>query len=199
MTDITSLVIEGQDARGRMQEAKRRIKAEVERKYRAIITREIADATVEAEVEFARLLRSLADRGVPQAVLRREVLRTNDWSTWVKWRDLAEIEPERVSARAAKTAKAEAQKPYRVEGGRLWITRNENGPVGEFPALDVVESKNGGVTVWPPMTPEDEGYEAYREAFDKDILRMGRFLEPYGDEILATGVARENPYKEEVE
>ena len=113
MTDVTSLVIEAQDARSRMQEAKRRVKAEVRRKYEAQMTRDIAEGTLNAEVEFARTLARIHAAGVPQAVLRREVLRTNVWSTWTYWRDMAGIEPDRVTvanARAQREAQREREK-----------------------------------------------------------------------------------------
>ena len=90
-----ALVEEAQAARYRMQAAKKRIKAEVRRKYEARITQEVAEATRDAEIEFARALAKVHEEGVSQAILRKEVLRTGVWSIWTYWRDLAKIEPER--------------------------------------------------------------------------------------------------------
>ena len=90
-----ALVEEAQAARYRMQAAKKRIKAEVRRKYEARITQEVAEATRDAEIEFARALAKVHEEGVSQATLRKEVLRTGVWSIWTYWRDLAKIEPER--------------------------------------------------------------------------------------------------------
>ena len=90
-----ALVEEAQDARHWMQTAKKRIKAEVRRKYEARIAQEVAEATRDAEIEFARALAKVHEEGVSQATLRKEVLRTGVWSIWTYWRDLAKIEPER--------------------------------------------------------------------------------------------------------
>lgn len=100
--DITSLVIEAQDARSRMQEAKKRIKAEVRRKYEAAMKRDTAEAIQDAEIEFARTLARVNAAGVSQSILRREVLRTNVWDIWTYWRDLAGMDPERVTIQNAK-------------------------------------------------------------------------------------------------
>lgn len=107
--DVTMQVIEAQEARSRMQEAKKRIKAEVKRKYEARITQEVAERSAEAEYEFARTLAKVHASGVSQAILRRDVLRTNVWGVWTYWRDLAEIEPERVTISNAKREREQAE------------------------------------------------------------------------------------------
>lgn len=107
--DVTMQVIEAQEARSRMQEAKKRIKAEVKRKYEARITQEVAERSAEAEYDFARTLARVHASGVSQAILRRDVLRTNVWSVWTYWRDLAEIEPERVTISNAKKEREQAE------------------------------------------------------------------------------------------
>lgn len=120
MQDVTTLIIEAQEARSRMQEAKKRIKAEVRRKYEAQIKRETAEATEDAEIEFARTLARVNAAGVSQALLRREVLRTNVWDIWTYWRDLAGMEPERVSVANAKAARERATAAVWVsEDGKL--------------------------------------------------------------------------------
>lgn len=120
--DVTTLVIELEEARYRMQEAKRRIKSEVEREHKIAIRREVADRTADAEAEFARKLAMAYAAGLPQSVLRTKVLRTGDWGRWVYWRDLAGIPPERVSVASAAR---EAEKP-RVEHIFEWF-ENEDG------------------------------------------------------------------------
>lgn len=107
--DVTMQVIEAQEARSRMQEAKKRIKAEVKRKYEARITQEVAERSAEAEYDFARTLARVHSSGVSQAILRRDVLRTNVWGVWTYWRDLAEIEPERVTISNAKKEREQAE------------------------------------------------------------------------------------------
>lgn len=74
--------------RVRMQDRKRAIKFEVRKEHEAAIQAEIDKRTAEAEREFAARFKAAHDAGVSQAVLRRDVLRTNAWNVWVKWRDL---------------------------------------------------------------------------------------------------------------
>lgn len=90
-----ALVEEAQAARHQMKAAKKRIRAEVRRKYEARIAQEVAEATWDAEIEFARALARVHEEGVSQATLRKEVLRTGVWGIWTYWRDLAKIEPDR--------------------------------------------------------------------------------------------------------
>lgn len=119
--DLTSLVVEGQQARAVMQEAKRRNKATVKAKYEARMRAEIAELNAEVEHTFAKTLERLNENGLTQALIRREILRTNVWSTWTYWRDMAGIAPERVSARLAReAAEAEVSEAvwYREEDGK---------------------------------------------------------------------------------
>lgn len=139
--DVTMQVIEAQDARSRMQEAKKRIKAEVKRKYEARITQEVAERSAEAEYEFARTLAKVHASGVSQAILRRDVLRTNVWGVWTYWRDLAEIEPERVSIRnekaERKAAEALASSHFRWSDDYATVTivKNSKGDELEEPVI----------------------------------------------------------------
>lgn len=128
--DVTTLVIEAQEARARMQEAKKRLKAEVRIKYEAAMNRDIAAGSAEMEMTFAQTLARVHAQGVSQTILRREVLRTNVWGEWTKWRDLAEIEPERVTAANAKQARKLANLPYRWDAEARTITWLK-GPKGE--------------------------------------------------------------------
>lgn len=149
--DITMQVIEAQDARSRMQEAKKRIKAEVKRKYEARITQEVAERSAEAEYEFARTLAKVHASGVSQAVLRRDVLRTNVWGVWTYWRDLAEIEPERKIIRdekaERKAAEAFAKSHFRWSDDYATVTvvKNSSGDELEVPVIytmDTIRVKN---------------------------------------------------------
>lgn len=139
--DVTMQVIEAQDARSRMQEAKKRIKAEVKRKYEARITQEVAERSAEAEYEFARTLAKVHASGVSQAILRRDVLRTNVWGVWTYWRDLAEIEPERKIIRdekaERKAAEAFANSHFRwsEDYGTVTVVKNSKGDELEEPVI----------------------------------------------------------------
>ena len=74
--DTTSLIIEGQNARFTMQEAKRRNKAEIRRKYEAKMRAEIDEANVEAEVTFANTLARIFATGLLTVrEIQRETLR----------------------------------------------------------------------------------------------------------------------------
>lgn len=88
-----------------MMSEKKIAEIEVKEKYAARIREEIQRRTEEAEQDFAAALREAVEEGVPQSLLRSEVLRTNDWRAWTKWRDLAQIEPERVKNQDAKNAR----------------------------------------------------------------------------------------------
>jgi len=129
LTDYTYEVAALVDARFRMSQAKKQIKAEEEHKALQAAKIRIAERTEEVEAAFARELAKAVDSGIPQAVIRREVLRTNSWDRWVYWRDLAKIEPERVKIASRKNA--EAAKASGVEWAEdystLTFTKNSRG------------------------------------------------------------------------
>lgn len=102
MTDYTHEILTLQRARIDMQAAKASNRATIKAKYAERIRQEVEDANEAAEIRFARLLAEAHTAGVPQSLLRSEVLRTNVWSRWTYWRDLAEIEPDRITIRDAK-------------------------------------------------------------------------------------------------
>lgn len=180
MKDYTTLVIEAQDARSRMQEAKKRIKAEVRRKYEAAIARDVAEGTLEAEVEFARTLARVHAAGVSQAILRREVLRTNVWGEWTRWRDLAGIEPERVTARDAKKEQEIANRAYRWEeddasnvGWTLVLLRDPNGE--EMPELrvDFIKVTDAGLNAIPENTQYNS--DLAKKYFNGDLHEVRKY------------------------
>jgi len=94
-TETQELIASAADAKVRMQAVKQRNRASVRHKYEGMARREIADLNAGAEAEFAGMIAKLHDAGVPQGVIRKEVLRTNTWGVWVYWRDLAGIPPAR--------------------------------------------------------------------------------------------------------
>lgn len=169
--DVTSQIIEAQNARARMQDAKKIIKGEVQRKYAEIIAREVAERTQDAEVAFARVLAKVNAEGVSQALLRREVLRTNVWSVWTYWRDLAGIEAERVTARNEKAAKALANSPFRWadDFATLTVLRTSAGDTLAEPIIyDMTTNRKvQGNWWWPdPTTPENEVAERAAHTLD---------------------------------
>lgn len=161
MQDVTTLIIEAQDARSRMQEAKKRIKAEVRRKYEAQIKRETAEATQDAEIEFARTLARVNAAGVSQALLRREVLRTNVWDIWTYWRDLAGMEPDRVTVRSAKK-KAELENSafiWSEDYQTLTVKRNTKGETLLPPVVYTMSTKWKSRSGRWEAEATDENYE----------------------------------------
>lgn len=173
MRDLTTLIIEAQEARSRMQEARKRIKAEVRRKYEAQITRETAEATQDAEIDFARVLARVNASGVSQALLRREVLRTNVWSIWTYWRDLAGMEPDRVTASNAKQirerseALAKSHFRWSDDYGTLTAIKSVKGEELEIPVeYDMGTNQLVGEYYWPDAVSES----AERAAWEIDGL-----------------------------
>lgn len=178
MVDKSAEIQELAEAYRANRVAKTSIRAEVKEKYRAVIAEEIRERQMENDVRFAnRLARVKEAAGLTLRDIQDGVLRTRTWSTWEYWRDLAGLAPERVSASLAKDAEREARKPYRVENGRVIVTRNESGPVEEFPVASVNRGADGETYVfWGPLVPGEEGYEAFLAAFGKDVNRLSRFL-----------------------
>lgn len=183
MTDVTMQVIEAQEARSRMQEAKKRIKAEVRRKYEAQMNLEIAERSQDAEIEFARTLARVHASGVPQSVLRRDVLRTNVWGVWTYWRDLAQIEPERVTISNAKEATRLANAPYRWEkadtefGWALVLTKDEAGNAIEPEAvLTYIVEEGGNLVAWPDLS-------LHRWVWEKHWNNNGSAMKAYASKL----------------
>lgn len=199
MHDVTTLIIEAQDARSRMQEAKKRIKAEVRRKYEAQITRETAEATQDAEIEFARVLARVNASGVSQALLRREVLRTNVWGIWTYWRDLAGMQPERVVLRDAKAerqhAEALAKSHFRWSDDYATVTviKNAKGDELETPVvytMDTIRMKGELFYALPTSDSEElramktDTYRGWMDQLHTELeaqINAGNVTAPEGD------------------
>lgn len=65
------------------------VKAEIREKYKKLEREEIARKVQEEEQAFANLIRDGVEKGIRVTQIQREVLRTNAWNSWTKWRDLA--------------------------------------------------------------------------------------------------------------
>lgn len=112
MTDYTAAVIRLENAYESMKLARKRVADEIKARHRLEQRREIEEATREAEYEFAAALAREVSLGLPGNIIREEVLRTQDWSRWKKWRELANLEPERVVLANAKAERARAEAPF---------------------------------------------------------------------------------------
>jgi len=102
--DYTAAVIRLEQSYQSMQLARKRVADEVKMEYRALMRDEIARRQKAAEAAFAQDLAIEHAAGMPGNVIREHVLHTQDWSRWTKWRDLANIDPDRVTVRDAKKA-----------------------------------------------------------------------------------------------
>lgn len=178
MVDKSAEIQELAEAYQANRVAKATIRAEVKEKYRAIVAEEIRERQTENDVRFAkRLARVKEMTGLTLREIQDGVLRTRTWSVWEYWRNLAGLAPERVSAGLAKDAEREERKPYRVENGKIIVTRNESGPIEEFPITSVNQAADGESYVfWPPLVASAPGREAFQEAFGNDVNRLSRFL-----------------------
>lgn len=185
--DVTMQVIEAQEARSRMQEAKKRIKAEVRRKYESRIAMEVAEQSQDAEIEFARVLSRVHAAGVSQALLRREVLRTNVWSVWTYWRDLANIDPERATTATAKLKSNRDTQGYRWEesdtefGWAFVLTKDaDKNPIEPEAVMTDIRVKDGGVLeVWPNVMSED----SHKSVWDTHFKGDGNAMRKYATRI----------------
>jgi hypothetical protein len=71
------------------KQRKQKIRTEVRREYEGRIKQDIENRSTGLDEDFARHIRRIYDSGVSQTIIRREVLRTTDWTKWRYWRDLA--------------------------------------------------------------------------------------------------------------
>lgn len=78
-----------EDSRDRVRQRAQQIRAE----HRKIASEEIREFRGLEGVWFAGKIRKAIEAGLSREDIRREVLRTNDWGTWVKWAELAGVDP----------------------------------------------------------------------------------------------------------
>lgn len=183
MADYTHEITMLQRARIDMQTEKAANKVSIKAKYAERIRQEIADADVEAEIRFARLLAEAHAAGVPQSLLRSEVLRTNVWSRWTYWRDLAEITPDRTVLIDRKEETRRANAVYRWDeadtefGYALVLTKDEEGQVIEPEAVLTNIYEEGGVLVaWPDLS-------LHRDVWKKHWKDNGSAMKAYASKL----------------
>lgn len=183
--DYTYVVSGLQDAKYRMREAKRAIKSEEEHKALQAAKIRIEERSREVEFSFARDLALAAAQGVPQTILRKEVLRTNDWGIWSYWRDLAEIEPERVSVKNAKEAERRANSPFQWSDdySTLTIVKNSAGESVE-PVLYYMSTNRKIQGKWWPDSSLTPGQSM------SEIERAARKTDPVWSKYLSDEIQR---------
>lgn len=106
------------EAKERVKMRKKMARQEARVKFAAQIEAYAQELIREEEVAFALKLKALQEAGASGADIRREVLRTNDWPTWEKWRDLAGMEDDK-KRKATLRQEATVEK-IRVGDGFAW-------------------------------------------------------------------------------
>lgn len=135
MTDYTSEIIELDAAYQANRVARAAVTAEVKSKYRTIIKNEIEQKVRELDKTFADHLAAVKERsGLPVGLIQEHVLHTKSWDRWTYWRDLADIEPEKViRANAREEARdAEIQNrgwSYSAADAVLTVFRDHHGEI----------------------------------------------------------------------
>lgn len=136
--DITAPLLELEQAYIANQVAKKTIAAEVRAKYNALIRREIEDRQRDNDIAFAQhLARVKAQYELPVTEIQKNVLHTSTWARWTYWRDLAGVEPERVTAREARVEAAKPDKYYTMEDGDVWLVSGPDGALEPPISIDV--------------------------------------------------------------
>lgn len=191
MNDYTAAVIRLENAYSSMQIARKRVADEVKAEFQRAIRDEISRRQYEIEHDFAKALRLETERGLPGAVIRAEVLRTQDWGRWKKWRDMADIEPERVTRSNAREENRLASLTYRWDeadtafGYALVLLKDEQGNRIEPEAVltDIKYTAQDKLTVMPNVF----GDNSHRAVWEKHWNGNGQDMQKY-----ATRVANEH-------
>lgn len=173
MTDYTYQVSRLQDAYMSMQIAKKIKRAEIHAAHKKTLERIIRDAEDEIERDFARELHAANEAGLPGNVIRSEVLKTQDWGRWKKWRDLAQIEPDRVVAANNRAAAARANSPFvwAEDYSTLTVRRTGTKDLVTPVVYDMATNRKINGRWWPDATVERAERDAW-EAGDVKTYRM---------------------------
>lgn len=160
MMEYTAAVIRLENAYESMKLAKGRVANEIKARHRVEQRREIEEATRELEHEFATALALENANGLPGDIIRSDVLHTQDWTRWKKWRDLAGIEPERVSARKAKETIARENTPFLWSDDYLTLTvrKNSLGHVLVKPVVYDMTTLHKVRDRWWPESDDEENF-----------------------------------------
>lgn len=180
MTDYTHQILLGLEAKSKMKLARSTAKTVARSEFETQIKARERDLFSEAESEFAQTIKRLHDSGVPGSVIRREILGTNDWGTWKRWRDLAGVEPEAQMLERLKREELEEAKPYRVEGDHFVLTKDRDGKtISEIPFYTFESYGRTAVDATDPSYyPQINGH--FGSLFE-GLSFMEEALKKYGD------------------
>lgn len=158
MTDYTAEIAELQAAYTANRVANATIATDVRSKYRAIIAEEIRVRREETDKKFADHLALVKERAdLPLHVIQDHVLHTKAWNRWTYWRDLANIEPERVTIQNAREAREIANRPYRWSedfNTMYWLKDRAGKPLKE----EIVLKMDFKMLHIPDHLPEQRAY-----------------------------------------
>jgi hypothetical protein len=174
--DYTAAVIRLEQSYQSMQLARKRVADEVKMEYRALMRDEIARRQKAAEAQFAGDLAIEHAAGLPGNVIREHVLHTHDWSRWTKWRDLAGIDPDRVTVLDAKKAAQleNATFLWSDDYATLTVKKNSRGKTlsPELVYDMATNTKVRGGLWWPDSQDQDYDIRVMKEDEDFQFRKM---------------------------
>lgn len=172
--DYTAAVIRLEQSYQSMQLARKRVADEVKMEYRALMRDEIARRQKAAEAQFAGDLAIEHAAGLPGNVIREHVLHTHDWSRWTKWRDLAGIDPDRVTVLDAKKArqKENAVFLWADDYSTLTVQKDAKGNAIQHLVYDMTTNSKFGTIWWPDATDRDADMAARHGDEGQAFARM---------------------------
>lgn len=157
---------------------KKTVRAQVKAEYEAKIDFEINRRIEAEEIKFANHLAAVKEReSMPVSIIQDHVLRTRTWSRWEKWRDLAGLSPELVTAEDARAAKRAEEAVYVWTDTELIVKRNTLGVVLDppvvYPVSTIRQTTAGKLWI---ADATDEAYEAEVMRSDADNYVFMRAL-----------------------
>lgn len=183
MTDYTAEIAELEAAYRANRVANASIATEVRSKYRTIIADEIRRRKQEVDLDFAHTLaRVKARTDMPLGVIQEHILHTKAWDRWVYWRDLANIEPERVSVSAARDAKRIAGSPFRFSAdySTLTVTKDSTGAeLAEPVVYDMTTNQWADNKWWPNSSAEGMNISGAEKAAVEQDKKFRKYVSDY--------------------
>lgn len=183
MTDYTAEIAELEAAYRANRVANASIATEVRSKYRTIIADEIRRRKQEVDLDFAHTLARVKARSdMPLGVIQEHILHTKAWDRWVYWRDLANIDPERVSVNAARDAKRIAESPFQFSADYLTlrVTKDSTGAeLAEPVVYDMTTNQWADNKWWPNSSAEGMNISDAEKAAVEQDKKFRKYVSDY--------------------
>lgn len=165
-TDHTVAVNELRRHYNELTAHKKAIRSIVKAEFEAKIDYEIARRIEAEELKFANHLASVKEReGIPVSIIQDHVLRTRTWSRWERYRDLAGLDPEMVSAESGRAAKLELERLFTWEknpdaenGYDFVLLKGVNGEPYPMRTGEVYFNESRAYVVAPEKNPERDEF-----------------------------------------